>query len=184
MLIAAGVFSAPKIGFSIEKSGTEYKVHITGSSLGTIKSGEITCEYKSQVDIDNAFAYSPLSSIAIGASIDRANHRVKITLSATGELIVENAEILLMEFKISGLDEQSLFGVLSAAFKDPQGNVRNAEIAPVRTLPWHKVAIEKTGQPVEKCYLLNGRAIPQKKIKQLRYEMMHGDVSHRIVMRR
>lgn len=184
MGIVTSVFAAPKISYSIEKSGSEYTVRITGSSLGTIKSGLITCEYKAQVDIDNASAFSPLASVAIGASIDRANHKVKITLAAMGSVTIDNSELLCIEFKITGLDENSLFGILSAEFKDTQGNVRNAEIAPVKISRGYQIGDGKQKTSVGRSFLLNGRSVPQSRVQQLRNEMKHGDISFRIITRK
>lgn len=184
MVTVGSVFAAPKISYSVEKTGSEYKVRITGSSLGTIKSGLITCGYKAQVDIDNASVYSPLTSIAIGASINRANNQVKITLSAMGKVTIDNSELLCIEFKITGLEENSVFGVLSAEFTDPQGTVRNAEIAPVYTLPGRQMANGIRKISVDRSFLLNGRSISQSRVQKLRNEIKHGDVSLRIIKRK
>jgi hypothetical protein len=183
IIIAVGAYSAPKIGFSIVKDGSRYKVHITGSSIGAIKSGEITCEYSTAVDIDNTLVHSPLSSVAISGSIDRTKHRVKIGLTTAGNVTIENAEIVSIDFTLSGQPEQSLFGVTSAVFTDPQGNVHNAEILPVKIISQQMVASGIQNHQVEKCFLLNGRAISQQRVIALRHEMLHGDVSLRIIKR-
>jgi hypothetical protein len=183
MLIAVGAYSAPKIGFSIVKDGSKYKVHITGSSVGAITSGEINCEYSPIVDIDNALVHSPLSSIALGGSIDRTKRRVKLALTTTGNVKIENSEIVSIDFTLTGPADQALFGVISAVFTDPQGNVHNAEILPVSISTRKMYVSGVINHQVEKSILLNGRVVPQQRVQLLRYEMTHGDVSLRVITR-
>jgi hypothetical protein len=177
--------AAPQVGYSVVKSGSSCKVRISGSSIGAIKSGEIVCEYAMQLDIDNALVYSPLSSIAVGASVDRVNHKVKIILNTTGKMTIDNAEMIVVDLKLSGSETTPVFGLTSAQFTDPQGSVKSAQILPVGVLIENRVHSNYYKRDQElKYYLLNGKAVPQKLTEQFRNAMNRRDVFLRIVPRR
>lgn len=179
-------YAAPQVGYSVVKSGSNCKVRISGSNIGAIKSGEIVCEYAPQLDIDNALVYSPLSSIVVGASVDRINHRVKLIINTTGKVSIDNTEMIVIDLKLSGSEAVPVFGLTSALFTDSQGLVKSAQILPVGVIFENRVqhTIYSKGNQVLKSYLLNGRIVPQEIADRFRKEMIRGDVFLRIVTKR
>ncbi|HEX2956106.1 MAG TPA: hypothetical protein VHO70_04720 [Chitinispirillaceae bacterium] len=178
--------AAPQVGYSIVKNGSSCRIKISGSSIGTIKSGEIICEYSTQLDIDEALVYSPLSAIVVGASVDRVNHRVKLVLNTTGKVSIDNTEMIVVDLKLNGLEKEPLFGLASAVFTDPQGTVKNAQILPVNVNLCKDIthSVYSKGNQVLKSYLLNGRSVPLENVEQLQKKMMRGNISLRLVSKR
>jgi hypothetical protein len=182
VLFAVCITAAPQVNYSIIKSSSSCRVRISGSDIGTIKNGEIVCEYAA-LDIDEALVYSPLSSMVVGASVDRLNHRVKIVITTTGKVTIDNTEIIVIEFKLSGSDAEPLCKLTSAVFTDSQGAVKNALIIPLSILFGHGAAHStySKGDTVLKLYLLNGKAVPKEIAQRFQKEKIRGDIFLRIV---
>jgi hypothetical protein len=178
--------AAPQVGFTLVKSGSNCKVRISGSSIGAIKSGEIVCDYATQLDIDNALVYSPLNSIVVGASVDRVNHKVKLIINTTGKVSIENSEIIVIDLKLSGSEADPLCRPVSAVFTDSQGLVKNAQILPVGIIKGNRTArfANNKEMQISKSYLLNGKTVPKVMEERFRNEMIRGDVFLRIVRKR
>jgi len=178
--------AAPQVGYSIVKNGSSCRVRITGSTIGTIKSGEIVCEYAVKLDINEALVYSPLSSIIVGASVDRANHRVKLVITTTGKVSIESGEIIVIDLKLSGSETEPLCKPVSAAFTDSQGLVKNAQILPVGIIKRDQAAhtVNDKGVLIQKSYLLNGKTVPENMADRFRKEMIQRDIFLRIVRKR
>lgn len=185
-LFAVCITAAPKIDYSIVKNGPNCRVRISGSDIGVIKSGEIVCEYAAQLDIDDALVFSPLSSTVVGASVDRVNHRVKMIITTTGNVTIDNTELMVIEFKLSGSETGPLCRLTSAVFTDSQGAVKNAHIIPLSVISGNGAShfTYSKGDPVLKLYLLNGKAVPNEMTELLRKEMIRGDIFLRIITKR
>jgi hypothetical protein len=180
---AVSTFATPQVGYTIIKSGSSCNVRISGCNIGAIKSGEIVCEYATQLDINDALVYSPLSSITVGASVDRINHRVKLVINTTGKITIDNTEMIIIELKLSGSEAMPVFGLTSALFTDTQGVVKSAQILPVGVIVENRIqhSIYSRGNQDLKSYLLNGKAVKQEIAERFRNEMIRGDVFLRIV---
>lgn len=178
--------AAPQVDYSIVKTGSNCKVRVSGINIGVIKSGEIVCEYAAQLDIDDALVYSPLSSTVVGASVDRVNHRVKIFINTTGKVTIDNAEMIVVDFKLSGSETEPLFRLTTAVFTDSQGTVKNAQILPVGVRSGNGVnySTYNKGNQTQKSFLLNGKTVPQEMVERFQKEMIRGDVFLRIVRKR
>ncbi len=178
--------AAPQIGYSIVKNNSSCTIRIFGCNIGAIKSGEILCEYAPQLDIDNALVYSPLSSIIVGASLDRENHRVKLVINTTRKITIDNTELIVVDLELSGSESVPIFGLSSAFFIDTQGSVKTVQILPVGVISekHQPYSAYNKGNQIAKHYLLNGKSVPLEKAERFRREMRGGDVFLRIVTKR
>ena len=183
MLIITIASSAPNVEFSLTRNGSICRVKIYGKSIGTIKSGEIVCQYTPLLDIDEALVYSPLASLIVGASIDRINYRVRLALNTTANLSIENCELVVIDLKLSGSEKEPFFTVSGASFTDPQGKKTDVEIIPVGIKPKHPVVKAKRESKTETYFLLNGAVIGKSRADMLHTPNGHRDIYLRVVKR-
>lgn len=181
LMLVAGVFSAPQIGYTIVINGSDCLVRIYGSNAGVVKSGEIVCDYSAQFDIDNALVYSPLSSIIVGASIDRVNHRLKLVINATGKITIDNSEMVDIDLNVPESQQGSILSILGASFTDPQGNKTNASVNPVN-VAFRKTSVCRVAKDNLQSYImLDGRRVSSTRAQQIQAQMLRGYISLRMV---
>lgn len=162
LLFAINISATPKIGLTISNNANGRQVNIYVLSLGPLKSGVIECEYAPLIDLDHTYLGSPVSSLSLGASINKADNKILIFLDATSSLTIDSATVVTMEIPFSDIESWKVLTLLSASFTTPNGDSCFADIIPpVKTKlvkPKNKTCKNLSSQH----FLLDGRCISGK----------------------
>lgn len=157
------VFSKPAVGLLFGNNGHNDIITFVGIAVEGFKSGIIECEYDASIDIDQALLGSAISAIALGASIDRSNHRLRITISATRQLAIDSVSIITLEIPLSGTPPLSVLKILSASFTNQNGATQTADIRPSLKvgISYHPFRNRKEYTKPDQFFQFNGRTISQ-----------------------
>lgn len=158
------IFGKPAVGLFFGTSGSNTHITVVGTSVGGFKNGIIECEYDPSIDIDDALLGSPISAIALGASIDRPSHRLRITISATKQIVIDSASVITLEIPSSSVAPLSVLKILSASFTNQSGVTQTADIRSSLKvgIAYHPFRNKKEITKPDQFFQFNGRAISQK----------------------
>lgn len=166
LLFAINISAVPKIGLTIFNNGNARQINIYVLSLGTFKSGVIECAYSPLADLDHSYLGSPVSSLSLGASINKADNKILIFLDATSSLTIDSATIVTMEIPLSDMENSQALTLISATFTTPNGDSCFADIIPPvkikQTKPKNRTSMNFTSQ----FFLLDGRCISGKTLNR------------------
>lgn len=180
LFLTAQVMAVPGVGIRMSKKGDYCHITIYGVSIGAFREAKITCEYGSSVEIDKSLIGSPVSSISIGASLDREKRRLTVLMSTTGDVNIDSASIGIIQFPFSGVPDNSTFRLLNATFKNNHGETINVVILPANSV--QKKHLNHYSEKKGYHYImLNGRCIKLQVLKKLEKKAYGNCVPVRII---
>jgi hypothetical protein len=183
MSSVTSLFAKPTVGLLVGINDNNGNIRVVGTSLEEFKSGTIEFEYDSSIDIDDVLLGSPISAIALGASIDRSNHRLRITISATKPVVIDSASIISFEVLVSSVAPFYALTILNASFTNQSGVAQTADIRPTLSvgITWHTFKNKKEFSKPDQFFQLNGRMLSQKTIQNYNRLVSKYTISQRII---
>jgi hypothetical protein len=171
IIAAVNIWAEPSVDLSVFKEGNNYRVTISGDSIGMVKSSVIVCKYDQSVDVDNAFVGSPIASLSFGVSIDRVNKLLVISLKAASQLNINDADLVFLKLPISGIESQPVLILQSASFTDPQNVTKLVKVKETsKIISENSKRIQYKKAISQRYYLLNGSVLSGKKVAEINAE--------------
>ncbi len=178
------VAAEPGVGLTMVKEGNNCIITIYGVSIGSLSEGKIVCRYSTAVKIEEALIGSPVSSFSVGASIDKENRQLFVFISVTGQVNIDSTSIGILQFPLSGVQDNSTFQLLSAEFTNTQGEKSNAKILTGTSVLNRHVQFRKKAEGQQEYYLLNGRCMQYHMVSRFEKKAIRDGVPYRIYKRK
>lgn len=167
IIVTGQAVAMPAVGLIMGKNGDDCRVTIYGVSIGAFKEGKITCQYDPAVEIEDALIGSPVTSISIGASIDKNNRKLTIYLSVTRKVNIDSSYMGILQFPVNGILDNSIFSLIDATFINEKGESFYPVILPAASVMNKHVKVGNKSAAFQKYYILNGRLVDNKIMKNL-----------------
>lgn len=179
ILLTTQLCAKPSVSYLVVKNGTVSSIVICAKSLGSIVGGNIQCEYDPGDSIDGALISSPTAGFVLGASLNRTQHLLQITITTIRTITVDSAKIAVLE--IPSIKSTSSFTVKSASFIDKNGVTQNADISKASTVAPFALAKKKSRAETNHYYMLNGTLMSQRMMDKYNRKANSGFIPQRVL---
>jgi hypothetical protein len=174
--LITAIDGAPALKYSLSESAGCITMSVMAYSLEPFKTSTLKIKYSSGVDIENASVGTSVSSLSIGASLDKENTVLDITIFQTKKISIDSMILISLKFPSAASFVASDFAIIEAQCADYSGSAFNVPVSQgVKVLnfcsrPKHSFAAQGG------YYLLSGRKVTcvlalKRELPMHRYDM-------------
>jgi hypothetical protein len=120
---------APVIMYTVSESAGYINMSIMAFSLEPFKKSTLKIKYASGTDIANASVATSVASLSVGASIDKFNSILDITIFQTKKTGIDNVVLISLKVPSVTLVASPDLTVLEAQFTDYNGGMFNVPVS-------------------------------------------------------
>lgn len=181
LICSSAIAADPSVCFSVIDNGGNCNLSLRGFSIDPFKSCVIKIKYPSDADIDNALISSSVKSLSVGAYIDDVNNILRVNISQSKKISIDNKTLAEVVFPVSGTGIHADLSVQSAEFTDYAGTTFNAVISKDVCIKNSLSAKKVRSDKFSGYYLLNGQNVSGNTIKNMRSDKYCKSVSVRVL---
>ncbi len=153
------VDGAPAINYSMSESAGFITMSVMAYSLEPFKTSSVKIKYSSGVDIENTSVGTSVSSLSVGASIDKQNNILDITIFQTKKISIDSVVLLSIKFPSAASFTASDLSIIEAQCTDYSGSAFNVPVSQgVKIIHFYSEPKHSFAPPVG-YYLLSGRKV-------------------------
>src|SRR5512133_346155 len=170
------VVAAPAIRYSMSESAGFINMSIMAYSLEPFKSSSVKIKYSSGIDIENASVATSVTSLSVGASIDKKNNILDITIFQTKRISIDSMVLISLKFPSVTSIVASDLSIIETLFTDYGGSTFNVPVSHgVKVMNFYSGPKHSFAAPGG-YYLLSGRKVTgvlalKRKLPMQRYDM-------------
>lgn len=157
--LITAIDGAPALRYSLSESAGSITMSVMAYSLEPFKTGSIKIKYPSGVAIEDASIASSVASLSVGASIDKGNNVLDITIFQTKKISIDNKVLISLKFPSEPSVTPADLAIIEAQFTDYRDSTFSVPVS--NNVSVRNFYFSKKLSHAAPCgyYLLSGRKI-------------------------